>query len=221
MYTLAIADNHELFRRGLKDLLNTSGTFHVIIEAKNGKDLIEQLKHSKKLPDACIIDVSLPILNGYETMNIINKLWPKLKVMALSMYSDDLCIANMIRNGARGYLLKGGPSEEVKRALTSIIETGYYHSGIDSILMSTLVQNRNNGAFNLSQKELKFLELACTDLTYSEIASTMNISPRTVDGYRDCLFKKFNIKKRTSLAMIAMRMGLVNDLQLINRASTV
>lgn len=209
MYTLAMADDHELFRRGLKDLFNSSGNFQIVAEAVNGEDLILQLKQLSTLPDVCIIDVSMPILNGYETMSMINKYWPDLKVMALSMYSDDLCIVNMIRNGARGYILKGSPSAEIENAIIATIKNGYYHSGIDSILLSALIQNKKNGSLDLSNNELKFLELACSDLNYSEIANTMSISPRTVDGYRDGLFKKFNVRKRTALAIIAMRMGLV------------
>lgn len=210
MYTLAIADDHELFRRGLKDLLKSCGSFEIVAEAVNGEELILQLKQLRTLPDVCIIDISMPVMNGYETMGIINKEWPHLKAMALSMYGDDLCVVNMIRKGARGYVLKGSPYYEIENAITSIIREGYYHSGIDSILLSALIQNKNRGSLDLTGKELKFLEFICSDLNYSEIAEVMNVSPRTIDGYRDSLFKKFNVKKRAALAIIAMRMGLVS-----------
>lgn len=216
MHTLAIADDHELCRRGLKQLLTANGKFNIEIEASNGEDLLTQLAACNKMPDACILDISMPVMNGYEAMRIINKKWPELKVLVLSMHKNDICIVNMIRNGARGYVFKGSPAKTIVEALTTIITEGYYHSEIDSILLSAIIQNKHSGSLDLSCNELKFLQLACSDLNYNKIATLMNISPRTVDGYRDTLFKKFNVKKRTSLAMVAMHMGLAPDKELIN-----
>lgn len=211
MYKLAVADDHEIFRRGLKALLSTNSDFQIDIEASDGKELITKLSGAEVLPSVCILDVSMPVMNGYETMRCINKKWPHLKVLALSMYGNETSIINMIRSGARGYVLKGSPSEEIEQAIMSVIEDGYYHSGINSLLLSTLIQNKNNSALDLSPNELKFLELVCSDRTYSDIADIMSISARTVDGYRDSLFKKFNVKKRTSLAIRAMQIGLLPE----------
>lgn len=211
MYKLAVADDHEIFRRGLKALLSTNSDFQIDIEASDGKELITKLSDAEVLPSVCILDVSMPVMNGYETMRCINKKWPHLKVLALSMYGNETSIINMIRSGARGYVLKGSPSEEIEQAIMSVIEDGYYHSGINSLLLSTLIQNKNNSALDLSPNELKFLELVCSDRTYSDIADIMSISARTVDGYRDSLFKKFNVKKRTSLAIRAMQIGLLPE----------
>lgn len=211
MYKLAVADDHEIFRRGLKALLSTNSDFQIDIEASDGKELITKLSDAEVLPSVCILDVSMPVMNGYETMRCINKKWPQLKVLALSMYGNETSIINMIRSGARGYVLKGSPSEEIEQAIMSVIEDGYYHSGINSLLLSTLIQNKNNSALDLSPNELKFLELVCSDRTYSDIADIMSISARTVDGYRDSLFKKFNVKKRTSLAIRAMQIGLLPE----------
>lgn len=209
MYSIAIADDHDLFRRGIKDLLVNTGSFRGVIEAKDGKELISKISKTAKLPDACILDVSMPRMNGYETMSILAKRWPKLKVLVLSMYDDEQCIINMLRRGARGYALKDDSPEEIEHAILTIINDGYYHSGISSVLLSSLIHKEDCSDLELSHKEISFLSFVCSDLSYLEIAEKMELSPRTVDGYREKLFKKLKVKKRTALAMIAMRMGLV------------
>ena len=122
-------------------------------------------------------------------------------------------IVKMIRNGARGYLLKGCRPSEFRQALDEIMEKGYYYS---DFLTTQLIRNLNtppeNGhssPFNLNNRELEFLRIACSELTYTEIADKMFVSPRTVDGYREVVFQKMNVKTRVGMVLEAMRHGLV------------
>jgi two-component system, NarL family, invasion response regulator UvrY len=209
---VCIADDHLLFRKGLSELISDFGNVELLFDAANGEELLEKLKTAKVLPDICILDINMPGMNGFDTAKAIKKKWPKMKMLALSMSDSELSIIRMLRAGANGYVLKDVEPSELKRAITTIYTTGFYHSEIITgrlLRMSQELTVEEQEEQSLSDKEIQFLELACSELTYKDIAEKMGHSPRTIDGYRDNLFIKLNIKSRTGLVMYAIRKGLV------------
>jgi DNA-binding NarL/FixJ family response regulator len=205
---IAIADDHTILRKGVIELINSFGPFEVIIDAVNGRDLLDQLEKSIVQPDICVIDINMPELNGYETALILRAQWPKIKILALSMYSNEYSIIKMLRNGAHGYILKETDPTELKDALLSVYHHSFYHSDLVSGRMMSKVKDEAGSDLGISDRELEFLSLCSTDLTYKEIAEKMNLSPRTVEGYRDSLFHKLNIKSRPGLVVFANKIGL-------------
>jgi len=208
LITVAIADDHTILRKGVIELINSFGPFKVVIDAVNGKDLIEQLEAATTLPHVCVMDINMPELNGYETAAILKQRWPAIKILALSMYSNEYSIIKMLRNGAHGYILKETDPSELQEAILSIYHHSYYHSELVSGRMMSKVKAHENTELGISDRELEFLTLCATDLTYKEIAEVMNLSPRTVEGYRDSLFNKLNVRSRPGLVVFANKMGL-------------
>ncbi len=210
MIKIAIADDHTILRKGVVEILSKFDDFSVIMEANNGKELIAKLKVGT-LPDVCIVDINMPEMNGYDTASEIRKNWPDIKIFALSMYDTELNIIKMLRNGANGYVLKDSDPEDLKVAINKVVKDGFYHSDLVTGRMLSILHDPN-GKMNIemNDRELTFLGLCCTELTYKEIADQMFLSPRTIDGYRESLFKKLNITTRTGLAMYAIKAGVVS-----------
>lgn len=201
---IAIADDHTLLRNGLADLINSFGPFKVILQAGNGKELLEQLNSATVLPNICILDINMPELDGFGTLAQIRKSMPAMKVLALSMYNNESTIIRMLRSGANGYLLKNCNPAEFKQALLSISENGFYESDTED------KNKKNIDPVSITPKEFEFLKHCCSELVYKEIADKMGISPRTVEDYRDNLFKKLKLNTRTGLVIYALRCGIVS-----------
>jgi two-component system invasion response regulator UvrY len=204
---IAIADDHVLFRKGLSELIAGFDHMAVLFDVSNGKEMLDELRKAKHLPDICILDINMPVLNGYETAPLIRKEWPEMKMLALSMYDTEFNIINMIRAGADGYVLKDAEPRELQKALTAINEEGFYHSELVSGRALRGHSDRT-AKLHFTDKEEQFLSYCSSDMTYKDIAEIMNVSPRTVDGYRDTLFAKLDIKTRTGLAIYAIKSGL-------------
>jgi two-component system invasion response regulator UvrY len=211
MIHIAIADDHTILRKGVMEILSRFDNIAVVAEAANGRELIAKLQSAPTLPDVCIIDINMPEMNGYETAAEAKKRWPDMKILALSMYDTELNVIKMLRNGANGYVLKDADPEELRVAINKVYKDGFYHSELVTGRMLNILHDPD-GKLNteLNERELNFLRLSCTELTYKEIAEQMCLSPRTIDGYREDLFKKLNITSRTGLAMYAIKAGLVN-----------
>ncbi len=210
MIHIALADDHTILRKGVAEILSKFDDMTVTIEASNGKELIEKLSAAATLPDICIVDINMPEMNGYDTAAEIRKHWPDVKILALSMYDTELNIIKMLRNGANGYVLKDSDPEDLRVAISRICKDGFYHSELVTGRMLNILFDPN-GKMNteINDRELTFLRLCSTELTYKEIADQMCLSPRTIDGYRENLFKKLNITTRTGLAMYAIKAGVV------------
>jgi DNA-binding NarL/FixJ family response regulator len=212
---IAIVDDHLLFRQGLTHLINLLPGYHVCMDADNGKDLLHRLPVMSSLPDIVLLDINMPEMNGYDTALWLKQNHPSIKVLALSMLDSDTSIIKMIRNGARGYILKDADTAELKLAFSELMGKGYFYNDMVSrrILQSVnqLVNDDIDPAFlvKITDRELQFLQLACTEKPYKEIAAEMFVSERTVDGYRDALFKKLSINTRVGLAMYAVKHGFV------------
>jgi two-component system, NarL family, invasion response regulator UvrY len=213
--SVAVVDDHVLLRNGLANLIRSLDSYAVLFEADNGKDFIEQLK-SHYQPDIVLMDINMPEMDGYETALWLKRNHPGIKVLALSMYDNENSVIRMMKNGAKGYILKDIDSVEFRRALDSLISKGYYYS---ELVTGKLVHAVNQldepeqpirSLIMLNDREIEFLKLACTEMTYKEIAEKMFLSARTIDGYRDALFEKLNVKSRVGLVMYAIRSGIVN-----------
>jgi two-component system, NarL family, invasion response regulator UvrY len=208
--TVAIADDHSLLRSALARLISTFEGYSIVIEADNGKDLLAQmLKHI--LPDIVMLDVNMPEMDGFETTQWLHKNHPQIKVLALSMMSDERTIIKMFRLGAKGYLLKNTDPEELKKALDSLMNKDVYLSEyVSNKLVSGLNQNADQPEKEtvLNEREREFLRWTCSELSYKDIAEKMFVSPRTVDDYRQTLFNKLKVHSRVGLVMYAIKNGI-------------
>ena len=210
MINIALADDHVILRKGVAEILSKFEGLSVIMEAGNGRELITKLEQATTLPDVCIIDINMPVMNGYETALEVHKTWPDIKILALSMYDTELNVIRMLRSGACGYVLKDSDPGDLRVAIERVHKYGFYHSELVTGRMLEILHNQDNKKENeLNDRELTFLRLSCTELTYKEIADQMFLSPRTIDGYRESLFKKLNITTRTGLAVYAIKAGVV------------
>jgi two-component system, NarL family, invasion response regulator UvrY len=210
MINIALADDHMILRKGVKDIISSFGGFEVIMEASNGKELITTLYTAKLLPDICMLDINMPDMNGYDTIVALKKNWPTMKVLVLTMFNNEYSILKMLKNGANGYLLKKNcHPNDLKLALTTIYNKGYYHSDFITSRLIKEIENEEKQPPKITEKEMQFLAYCCTDYSYKEIAGFMNLSQRTVEGYRDALFEKLNLNSRTALAVYAISSGIV------------
>lgn len=211
---IAICDDHALFRKGLAQLINYFPGYQVLLEARHGKDLVRQLSPDR-LPHIVLLDISMPEMDGYATSAWLRRHYPDIKVLTLSTMDSDSSIIRMIRNGARGYVLKDADPSELNRAFDDVLSIGYFFNDmitrkvIESVYELTEDQNKQN-LVRLTDRELEFLKLVCSERSYAEIADTMCVSPRTVEGYRNALCEKLQLKTRTGLAIYAIKNGIVS-----------
>lgn len=205
-YNIVIVDDHSLFAQSLKGLIDSFEDFNVLYHASNGQELIEKLNAISKKPDIILMDVNMPVLNGIETMAWLKENKININVLVLSMDDDEKTIIKIIQNGACGYLLKDIHPKELEAALYEVLKDGFYYTKhISKIVQESL--NLPTKKKLLSAKEEILLKLACSDKTYKDIAEEMNLSPKTVDSYRDSLFKKTGVKTRVGLAIYAIKHG--------------
>jgi len=213
--SVAVVDDHVLLRNGLATLIRSLDKYSVLFEAANGKDFIQQLQ-PRFLPDIVLLDINMPEMDGYETALWLKRNHPQIKVLALSMYDNENAIIRMMKNGAKGYILKDIDPLEFRVALDSLIRKGFYYSEMVTGKLIHAVNNMDEPGqpiqklVTLNEREIDFLKYACSELTYKEIADKMFVSPRTVDGYRDTLFEKLSLKTRVGLVLYAIKNGIVN-----------
>lgn len=205
---IGITDDHQLFLKSLRLMLESFKVYEVVVEALNGKDLQEKMQQVKEVPDILLIDVNMPQMNGVATAEWLHKKYPEIKLVALSMNDNDKAIIDMIKAGCCAYLLKETHPDEFEKALAEINSKGYYNADISNLNFRRLLQLEKE-SFQISEKEKQFLQLACSDMTYKEIASIMKLSERTIDGYRESLFMKLKVQSRVGLALEAIKRELV------------
>lgn len=206
MKSIVIVDDHTLLSQAISGLVNSFEDFNVLYTCKNGQDLLEQLRFPDKHPDIILMDVNMPIMDGIETTAHLHEHHPKILVLALSVEEEEHTILKMIRAGAKGYLLKDTEKAVLEKALKELASQGYYHTNTVSRLLVKSLEGSNADA--LKEREIEFIKHACTEMTYNEIAEVMFLSPKTVQGYRDSVFSKLNLKNRTGLVIYALKKGL-------------
>lgn len=207
---IALADDHNLFRKGVEELIDDFDNMEVMYSVENGQQLIDKLNTAQTLPDICLLDINMPELNGFETAQKIKGQWPDMKILAVSVYDSEFNIIGMLRAGAGGYVLKDAQPDALKKAIEGIYTNGFYHSELvtGKILHQLISQPQEVSSSQLNEKEIRFLKLCCSEMTYKEIADKMEVSHRTVDGYRDQLFEKLDIRSRTGLVLYALKTGI-------------
>ncbi len=215
MQKVALVDDHILLRKGLANLIESFGNYHVLFQADNGQHFISQLD-PENLPDIVLMDINMPVKDGYAASMWLKENYPGIKILALSMYDNENSIIKMFKAGAKGYILKDCDPSELQAALFALESKGFYYSElITGKFLNSLTDSDSEGRqkmspLKLNDRETTFLKFACTELTYKEIAKKMFVSPRTIDGYRDDLFEKLQVKSRVGLVMYSIRNGLIS-----------
>ena len=210
--SIVIVDDHTLFRSGVSTLISEFEEIDVVFVASNGRELQHQLSPDN-LPDIILMDITMPVMDGYETTKWVTTQYPQIRVLALSMFDDEKSIINMLKAGACGYLLKESSPSDLFEAIKITKEKGLFiNENVSGRMLVSLRQNSQASSANVqpTQKEMEFLQYCSTELTYKEIADKMNVSPRTVDNYRESLFSKLNIKSRTGLVVYAIKNSLIS-----------
>src|SRR5258708_23482616 len=210
---IALADDHVLLRNALASLIDSFDDCRVIHQSNNGKEFIDYLKNGS-IPDVAVLDLSMPEMDGYESALFVQKNFPGVHVLMLTMYDSELSLIRLLQAGVKGFLKKDIHPSELKFAIHSVVKAGYYYSNHTTDRLVNLFRSNNKKKnllqhIMLTEQELKFLKLACSDLTYKQVAQKMNLNPRTVDNLRDQLFTKLDVKSRVGLAMVAIKNGMV------------
>ncbi len=211
---VALADDHTLLRTALASLIDNFDDCSVIIQAGNGNELIEKIK-SGLLPDVVLLDLNMPQMDGMETAIVLQENYPEIHMLMLTMYDSELALIRLLQAGVKGFLKKDIHPDELRYAIHSVVQSGFYYSHNATGKLVNLFRRQSDGHFAsleknlLNDTEILFLKMASTELTYKEIAQQMGLNPRTIDNLRDGLFHKLSVKSRVGLAMYAIKHGLV------------
>jgi DNA-binding NarL/FixJ family response regulator len=207
-----ITDDHKLFRKGIIALLEDFDFIGETREASNGAELLELLTKMKTLPDVILLDLRMPVMDGVEAHSKIRKLYPDIKVIILTMEDDEQYILHLISEGVNGYLLKNAEPDEMEKAILKVVENGYYFSeNISTLVVKGMVKGDVSEAIpvpDFNERELQVLELICKEFTATEIAEKLNLSARTVEGYRQKLIEKAGVKNVAGLVIFAVKNNL-------------
>ncbi len=207
---IAIVDDHLLFAQSLTSLIATLDKYEVLFHSLNGEDFICKLSTQTTVPNLVLLDINMPVMDGLETMGWIKENYPDLRVLALSMDDREETIIKMLRLGARGYLLKDIHPDIFEKALDDVLIKGFYFSDrITNTILDSIDKKEETDKLRLKEREMEFLKLACTERTYKEIAEDMFLSPKTIDGYREVLFEKLEVKSRIGLVLYAIKNKLI------------
>ena len=211
---VSLVDDHLLLRNALAGLIDSFGDCRVIHQSGNGKEITKAITDGV-IPDVVVMDLNMPEMDGFETAQWLQQNFPKIYVLMLTMFDSELSLIRLLQTGVRGFLKKDIHPSELKFAIQSVMQSGYYYSNNTTGRLVNLFKNKHDGSMPLnnmvlSDQEVQFLRLACSDLTYKEIAQKLGLNPRTIDTLRDHLFIKLDVKSRVGLAMVAIRNGVVN-----------
>ncbi|MBS3913578.1 MAG: response regulator transcription factor [Bacteroidetes bacterium] len=213
MIRISLADDHKLIREGIRAMLESGGEFKIISESSNGRELIDCLELAENHPDMVVADISMPVMDGIQAVREISQKWPQIPCVALSLHDDFKNIFQMIDAGAKAYLLKDCSKDLMVATLKEVMEKGACYS---SFVVEKLLEHQKNTKEtavkkmydNLSDREKEYIRLSCTEYSNKEIADKMNVSPRTVDGYRDSVFLKSGAESRVGVVLFAIEIGL-------------
>jgi DNA-binding NarL/FixJ family response regulator len=211
-HSIAIVDDHLLIAKAITGIIENFKQFDVLYECENGKDLIEKLKLKKNIPDIVLLDISMPIMDGFATAEWLRENYPEILIMALSMQDDEQSLIKMVKAGAKGYLLKNVHPTALQKALDTLVKNGTYFPewAASKVFMSLSKISTNKDNFSITEREKEFLQYSTSEMSYKEIAEKMFCSPRTVESYRDALFEKLDLKSRVGLAVFAIKNGFGN-----------
>lgn len=211
---VAIADDHKIFRKGVILSLKVYHNIHFVLEAENGEELIKGME--KIQPDIVLMDLKMPVKDGIETTKYINKHFPQVRILILTMFEDERFVGHLMESGANGYLLKSTEPAEIKQGIMDVMNTGFYlNNFVNRVLIK---KNYSKQKFNpnlsseivISEREKEVLSLVCMEFTAQEIAQKMEISARTVEAIKDRLMERFGVKNSVGLVFFAMKNSLID-----------
>jgi DNA-binding NarL/FixJ family response regulator len=211
---VAIADDHKIFRKGVILSMKPYHNIRFILEAENGEELIKGIE--KEQPDIVLMDLKMPVKDGIETTKYLNKYFPAVRILILTMFEDERFVGHLMDSGANGYLLKSTEPAEIKQGIMDVMRTGFYlNNFVNRVLIK---KNYSKQKFNpnlsseivVSEREKEVLSLVCMEYTANEIAQQMDISPRTVEAIKDRLMERFGVKNSVGLVFFAMKNSLID-----------
>lgn len=211
---VAIADDHQIFRKGVILSLRSYTNIRFVLEAENGDELLAGLAEAE--PDVILMDLRMPGKDGIETTKAVNKLYPNIHVLVLTMYEDERFVTHLMENGANGYLLKSSDPSEIKKAIFEVFSKGYYLNNFVNRILLKKSHNKVkaiptlNSEIQISDKEKQVIRLLCMEYTAQEIAKEMEISARTVEAIKDRLMERFGVKNSVGLVFFAMKNSLID-----------
>ncbi|RPE08239.1 DNA-binding response regulator [Chitinophaga lutea] len=212
---VAIADDHKIFRSGVINTLTPYENINVVFEAEDGEHLLQIMQEQQ--PDVILMDLKMPKMDGIQATIKVKEKYPQVKVIILTMYEDDNFIVHLVENGANAYLLKNSEPEEIYEAICTTFEKGFYFNENVNLALLKKVLHKNKQQFKptfknevqLTDRELEVLKLICNEFTTQEISEQIFLSPRTVEGLRQKLLEKLNVKNTVGLVLYAFRNGLI------------
>lgn len=212
MITIALVEDHFLFREGLRVLFSQTPEFEVVIEVSNGKELLEELK--TKPVDVVLLDIEMPVMNGKECLTILTKKYPQTKAIMLTMHDSDNYISEFVTLGARGFLPKNCHFDVLSHAIETVHSYGYYFDErISKAMLLKLINGKKTNSHhysnNLSDREVEILRLLCEEKSNQEIADLLFISKRTVESHRTTIMHKTNTKNVAGLVVYAIKNGIL------------
>lgn len=211
---VALVDDHVLLRNALASLIERSEQCQVVLQASNGEDMTRELA-AGNIPEVLLLDMNMPGMDGHEAAVWLKENHPEVKVLMLTMYDSEISLIRLLQAGVKGFLKKDIHPSELLHAIHSVKTAGYYYSPQTSSKLAGLFRETADRSallqkVMLDDVEVEFLKHVCTELTYKEIAQRMGMNPRSIDGLRDNLFTRLDVKSRVGLAMYAIRQGLVS-----------
>ncbi|HUS01723.1 MAG TPA: response regulator transcription factor [Chitinophagaceae bacterium] len=213
---VAIADDHQIFRKGVILSLRQYNNIKFVYEAENGEDLIQKVSDNEESPDVILMDLKMPVKDGIETTKYLNKHFPAIRIIILTMYEDERFVGHLMDSGANGYLLKSTEPSEIKKAISDVMRTGFYlNNFVNKVLIKkNYAKQKFNPNLNsevvISEREKEVLTLVCMEYTAQEIAQKMEISARTVEAIKDRLMERFGVKNSVGLVFYAMKNSLID-----------
>ena len=206
---IALVDDHQLFRKGMAALLEKMDDVDLVIEASNGREFLDMLASTPV--EMVLLDLKMPVLDGRNTMAELKEAHPEVKILLLTMDTDEETILRCMEDGASGFLAKDAHPNEVMLAIRTIRDKGLYANERTTRIMMKGLSNWRSGVreapIQLNDREMDILKYVCQQLTTAEIAEKMFLSPRTVEGYRRELLEKTDTKNSVGLVLYAAKQG--------------
>jgi len=209
---VVIADDHEIFREGLEVLLKKQNDIELVGEASNGKQLVEVAE--RVIPDVIITDIKMPVLDGIKATYALTQKFPQMGIIALSMFDDENLIVDMLEAGAKGYLIKNAHKHEIIAAIKSVHSHDSYFCNHSTVKLARMIGKSRFNPFReiikpeFNEKELEVIRLVCEELSNKEIASELNLSIRTIEGYREKILEKMKAKNTAGIVVFAIKTGI-------------
>ncbi len=228
---VALVDDHALLRNMLANMIGSMPAYEVVLEAANGAELVKAMESTDLRVSVAVVDLHMPVMDGYETIGWLRTHHPATRSLALTFERTQQAMERSLQAGACGFILKDVGYEEFKDALDQVATVGHYHNKVilDPPIVAEPVQEklqtpigkplfgderpRSPSSVSFTERERAFVQLACDlrELTYDQIAEEMEVHRRTVDGYRDAVFTKLNVKTRAGMVLCVLQWGLVEQ----------